>query len=114
MGLAEAREAAAYFLTKRFLLASYSSSRLSHSIHEHSIDSNIKSQQMYQNQEKDQSQQSPFYVDPSNVIIGPGASSLLNHLFFTLADRGDVVLIPAPYYAAFEKDMKVDFIVCKI
>lgn len=69
---------------------------------------------MYQNQEKDQSQQSPFYIDPSNVIIGPGASSLLNHLFFTLADRGDVVLVPAPYYAAFEKDMKVDLIVCKI
>ena len=31
---------------------------------------------------------------------------MLNHLFFIIAQKGDVVLIPAPYYASFEYDAK--------
>jgi len=62
-------------------------------------DSSAKSEQI------DISQQ----IDPKNVVIGSGCSSLLGHLFFCLAEPGDAVLIPLPYYAAFEKDMKVIF-----
>lgn len=36
-----------------------------------------------------------------------GCAGLLNSLFFSLAEAGDGVLIPSPYYAAFESDMKV-------
>ena len=31
----------------------------------------------------------------------------MNNLFFALGEKGDVCLIPAPYYAAFENDMNV-------
>jgi 1-aminocyclopropane-1-carboxylate synthase len=41
------------------------------------------------------------------VVVGAGAASLLNHAFTLLLSPGDAVLIPAPYYAAFENDMKV-------
>jgi Aspartate/tyrosine/aromatic aminotransferase len=42
-----------------------------------------------------------------HVILGSGCAGLLNGLFFSLLEPGDGVLIPAPYYAAFESDMKV-------
>ncbi|KAK1745187.1 1-aminocyclopropane-1-carboxylate synthase [Skeletonema marinoi] len=35
------------------------------------------------------------------------ASSLISHLALCLAERGDAVLIPAPYYAAFDVDLKI-------
>lgn len=46
-------------------------------------------------------------VNPDHVLLTSGGASVLNLLFFTLAEEKDVVLIPAPYYAAFEADMKV-------
>lgn len=42
-----------------------------------------------------------------DVIIGSGCAGLLNSLFFSIAEKGDAVLIPSPYYAAFENDMKI-------
>lgn len=36
-----------------------------------------------------------------------GTAALLNHLFYLLGEQGDACLIPAPYYAAFEKDMNL-------
>jgi aspartate/methionine/tyrosine aminotransferase len=45
------------------------------------------------------------HVSPNNVAIGAGGAALLNYLFFALGEKGDVCLIPAPYYAAFENDM---------
>jgi aspartate/methionine/tyrosine aminotransferase len=45
-------------------------------------------------------------IDPNHICIGSGASSVLGHLFYALAERRDAVLIPAPYYNAFENDMK--------
>lgn len=47
-----------------------------------------------------------FSISPEHVAFGSGVGSLLNHLFFILAQKGDVVLIPAPYYAAFDYDAK--------
>lgn len=78
LGLTQTREAIAYFLAKRF----------------YGIDVSSKEDALKQ-------------VDPENVVLGSGCASLLNSLFYTLAEEGDAVLIPAPYYAAFESDMKV-------
>lgn len=45
-------------------------------------------------------------INPDHVAFGSGVGSILNHLFFIMAQNGDVVLIPAPYYTAFEYDAK--------
>ena len=36
-----------------------------------------------------------------------GCGSILDLLFFILADEGTCVGIPAPYYPAFDRDLKV-------
>ena len=38
-------------------------------------------------------------IQPNHIAFGSGASSLLSHLAQSLAEEGDAVLIPAPYYA---------------
>jgi aspartate/methionine/tyrosine aminotransferase len=43
--------------------------------------------------------------DPENVILGAGCNAVLENLVMCLADPGDAVLIPTPYYAAFEFDL---------
>ena len=48
-----------------------------------------------------------YKVKPDNIVVGSGCAGLLNVLFGLLADENDAVLIPAPYYAAFDNDMKV-------
>eukprot|EP00594_Rhizosolenia_setigera_P021004 CAMPEP_0178981052 /NCGR_PEP_ID=MMETSP0789-20121207/26842_1 /TAXON_ID=3005 /ORGANISM="Rhizosolenia setigera, Strain CCMP 1694" /LENGTH=528 /DNA_ID=CAMNT_0020671543 /DNA_START=128 /DNA_END=1714 /DNA_ORIENTATION=- len=40
-----------------------------------------------------------------NLIMGAGCNAVLENLAFTLANPGDVILIPTPYYAAFEFDL---------
>ncbi len=81
LGLPVARQAAAYFLAKRFL----------HTEQQHAVtlEQALKS------------------IHPSHVGIGSGAAGILNGLFYLLGDEGDACLIPAPYYAAFENDMSV-------
>jgi aspartate/methionine/tyrosine aminotransferase len=39
------------------------------------------------------------------LILGAGCNAVLENLCFALADIGDTVLIPTPYYAAFEFDL---------
>lgn len=39
------------------------------------------------------------------LVLGAGCNAVLENLCFTLADQGDSVLIPRPYYAAFEFDL---------
>ena len=80
LGLPVAREAVAYFLEKRFLCA------------EEDVDSNFRSRTR---------------INPEHISIGAGAASILNNLFFTIAEPGEGVLVPAPFYAAFVNDMKV-------
>ena len=46
-------------------------------------------------------------VNPELVAFGSGGSSLLSHLALSLCERGDAVLIPAPYYAAFDADLRI-------
>lgn len=44
-------------------------------------------------------------LDPDGLIIGSGCNAVLENLCFALAEVGDAVLIPTPYYAAFEFDL---------
>lgn len=41
------------------------------------------------------------------IVLGAGAAAILNFLFRFIAEEKEVVLIPAPYYAAFEYDMSI-------
>mmetsp|Transcript_12203 Transcript_12203/g.22883 ORF Transcript_12203/g.22883 Transcript_12203/m.22883 type:complete len:550 (+) Transcript_12203:45-1694(+) len=76
-GMMHARESVARFLTRKFLQPCTNSTTTSTTI------------------------------SGEHVILGSGCAGLLNGLFFSLLEEGDAVLIPAPYYAAFESDMKV-------
>lgn len=41
-------------------------------------------------------------VNPRNVIIGVGTSSIFRNIFYLLAREGDEVLLPLPYYPLYE------------
>lgn len=43
-------------------------------------------------------------VDPDCIVVASGAAAILTELSLGLADHGDSVLIPTPYYAGFETD----------
>ncbi len=51
------------------------------------------------------------WISPDCVAFGSGAGSLLNHLAMSLTEKGEAVLIPAPYYAGFDSDMKVRVVI---
>lgn len=80
LGLPVAREAVAYFLARRFL---------------------------YPNDPSLTPEAALKAINPFNVALGSGCAALLNYLFFILGEEGDVCLIPAPYYSAFDNDMSV-------
>jgi hypothetical protein len=40
-------------------------------------------------------------------VVSAGAGAVLDTLFFCLCNPGDGVLIPAPYYPAFDNDLQV-------
>lgn len=71
LGLPVARQAAAYFIAKRFYKVD---------------DSNLSPDQALS------------LIRPENIGIGPGAAALLNSLFYLLGEANDACLIPAPYY----------------
>jgi len=91
LGLPIAREAVARFLEKRFLLSPRvqgGGGGVLMSDGERSLVSSDR-------------------INPEHIAIAAGASSILNHLFFSISEPGEGVLIPAPFYAAFVSDMKV-------
>lgn len=45
-------------------------------------------------------------VDPDHLAVLAGAGSVLEILFYVLADRGDGVLIPTPSYSGFWSDLE--------
>ncbi|KAI7841266.1 hypothetical protein COHA_005039 [Chlorella ohadii] len=47
-----------------------------------------------------------FAVDPSKLCISAGCTAILDNLFYALCDEGEGVLIPAPYYPAFDNDLQ--------
>ena len=46
-------------------------------------------------------------VDPEHLTCAAGAGAIIDLLFHCLASPGDAVLIPAPYYPAFDNDLGV-------
>jgi 1-aminocyclopropane-1-carboxylate synthase len=46
-------------------------------------------------------------VDPGHLTVLSGAGSVIDLLLHCIANPGDAVLIPAPYYPAFDNDLKV-------
>ncbi|OWM65699.1 1-aminocyclopropane-1-carboxylate synthase 3-like [Punica granatum] len=44
--------------------------------------------------------------DPSNIVLMAGATSANETLMFCLAEAGDAILIPTPYYPGFDRDLK--------
>lgn len=44
-------------------------------------------------------------IETDGLVLGAGCNAVLENLCFCLADPGDAVLIPTPYYAAFEFDL---------
>ena len=44
-------------------------------------------------------------LDEEGLVVGAGCNAVLENLCLCLADAGDAVLIPTPYYAAFEFDL---------
>uniref|UniRef100_A0A7S1C0P6 Aminotransferase class I/classII large domain-containing protein n=1 Tax=Corethron hystrix TaxID=216773 RepID=A0A7S1C0P6_9STRA len=86
LGLPGAREAVARFLTRKFLRSGENS--------EHKMVSDVNNQAQTK-------------VDPQHVVLSGGAASIISNILFALCEPGDAVLIPAPYYNAFENDMKL-------
>ena len=51
-------------------------------------------------------------VDPEDIVVQTGCGAVLNNMFQLMCEPGDSVLVPAPYYPAFENDMKVRRRIC--
>eukprot|EP00927_Polykrikos_kofoidii_P049997 TRINITY_DN43963_c0_g1_i1.p1 TRINITY_DN43963_c0_g1~~TRINITY_DN43963_c0_g1_i1.p1 ORF type:complete len:491 (+),score=70.00 TRINITY_DN43963_c0_g1_i1:92-1564(+) len=45
-------------------------------------------------------------VQPKELVCGTGVAAILSNLFFSICEAGDAVLIPAPYYSAFDSDLR--------
>jgi hypothetical protein len=91
-GIAHVRESVAQFITKRFLNPSYLISN----------DGNDNG-----NDNENATKLIPSFVQSDHIVLGAGACAILNFLFHIIAEEKEVVLIPAPYYAAFEYDMSI-------
>ena len=44
-------------------------------------------------------------IDPDGIVVGAGCNAVLENLCVSLAEPGQGVMIPLPYYAAFEFDL---------
>eukprot|EP00931_Biecheleriopsis_adriatica_P043881 TRINITY_DN25074_c0_g1_i1.p1 TRINITY_DN25074_c0_g1~~TRINITY_DN25074_c0_g1_i1.p1 ORF type:complete len:495 (-),score=107.34 TRINITY_DN25074_c0_g1_i1:46-1530(-) len=45
-------------------------------------------------------------VPPQQLVCGTGVSAELSNLFYCICEDDDTVLIPAPYYSAFDSDLR--------
>ncbi|OWM82072.1 1-aminocyclopropane-1-carboxylate synthase 8-like [Punica granatum] len=45
-------------------------------------------------------------IDPNKIVLTAGATSANETLMFCLAEPGDAILVPAPYYPGFDRDLK--------
>jgi hypothetical protein len=100
LGLPSARVAAASFIEKRFWKRNngddeYFTMSRQNDIMEHEHKDTEES--VYKDDRA---------INPDHIAFGSGVGSILSHLFYIIAQKGDVVLIPAPYYTAFEYDAK--------
>jgi len=46
-------------------------------------------------------------IHPDRLCVSAGCGAIIDNLFMTITEPGDGVLIPAPYYPAFDNDLKV-------
>jgi histidinol-phosphate/aromatic aminotransferase/cobyric acid decarboxylase-like protein len=46
-------------------------------------------------------------VKPEHICVMSGCGAILSAMFNLLGERGDAVLIPAPYYPGFDFDTQV-------
>ena len=46
-------------------------------------------------------------VSPEQLCVSAGAGAVIDNLLMAIASEGDGVLIPAPYYPAFDNDLRV-------
>ena len=51
-------------------------------------------------------------MDAGHLALLAGAGSVVDLLCFALMDAGDAVLVPAPYYPAFDNDLMVGAFAC--
>lgn len=47
-----------------------------------------------------------FEVPSSEIVCTAGVTAALSNLFYCICEPGDYVLIPAPYYSAFDNDLR--------
>ena len=45
-------------------------------------------------------------LDPAHITCSAGAGAIIDMLFHAIGAEGEGVLIPAPYYPAFDNDLK--------
>jgi len=102
LGLPSAREAAAYFLHKRFW------KRHIMGMHRmHRVDSMTSPLDSLNGGGSESMRYNGYsHISPEYIAFGAGVNSLISQLFYSIATAGDVVLIPAPYYSAFDYDAK--------
>ncbi|KAJ8611287.1 hypothetical protein CTAYLR_004159 [Chrysophaeum taylorii] len=48
----------------------------------------------------------PFKFGAEDLVLAAGVGAALSNLFYAITEPGDVVLIPAPYYSAFDADLR--------
>lgn len=46
-------------------------------------------------------------IDPECLAVSAGCGAVIDNVCFAVCDRGSEVLIPAPYYPAFDNDLRV-------
>ena len=45
-------------------------------------------------------------VPTEQLVVSAGLTAVLNYLFYSMCEEGDAVLIPTPYYSAFDFDVR--------
>lgn len=48
-------------------------------------------------------------INPDHVVASSGASATLEMLSYVLCDKGETIVLPAPYYSGFETDLELRF-----
>ena len=53
-------------------------------------------------------------LHPDNLTISSGCGAIINNMIYCIAEAGDGIAIPGPYYPAFDYDLKVGIIMHKL
>uniref|UniRef100_A0A7S4MMU1 Aminotransferase class I/classII large domain-containing protein n=2 Tax=Odontella aurita TaxID=265563 RepID=A0A7S4MMU1_9STRA len=114
LGLPSARQAVAYFLERRFLMTDGDDVSTTGSVTgdentEIRMEGALTGVRSNVTEERDMDHgpgSDPDRIDPEHVALGSGCGSLLSNVLQSLCNAGDAVLIPAPYRAAFDNDVR--------